>query len=254
MDINDDLYWDCDDANSDEVRWAELLIQDAAVTPNIFNTFEWLRDCVARLESPDTHLPMIESEELSDNFNLTNRPQDTPNVLMREWRGIQTLESLKATAIKAGIYKTDPTDYCSDPQFNQSPLETFLRLIRRGSYPSPELLLSVAKSIDLYFIAQGKLSLEEVFFGPKKRRRKGNYAARSIKYFKGVSYMDFHDIAIPDQGFSEATDRSNLSLEEQGLRFLENYIGEEGHESLCEDDLESFLRGYRRWKRAAADR
>ena len=30
---------DCDEANSDEVRWAELLIQGKVVPSNIFNTF-----------------------------------------------------------------------------------------------------------------------------------------------------------------------------------------------------------------------
>jgi hypothetical protein len=43
----DELYWNCNEANSDEVRWAELLIQGKVVPSNIFNTFEWLEDCIA---------------------------------------------------------------------------------------------------------------------------------------------------------------------------------------------------------------
>ena len=244
----DELYDDCDEANSDEVRWAELLIQEKTVPSNIFNTFDWLKDCIARLESPRTHLPMLEYKEIDDDFDLSNRPPEPPHTLMRDWRGIQGLELLKAAALQTGVYPTKRDDLWDDPLFNQSPLEAFLRYIRRGSYPSPELLLSVAKSIDLYLLADGKLTLEDVFFGHNQAKRKGNYSARSIKSFKGIPYMDFHDTINRRLGFSEASGKPVQSIEQLGLRFLTNYIGEEEHESLCDDDLESFLRGYRRWK------
>ena len=244
----DELYWDCNESNSGEVRWAELLIQEKVVPSNIFNTFEWLEDCIARLESPGAHLPMLDYKEIDDDFDLSNRPPEPPHSLMRDWRGIQGLELLKAAALQAGVYPTKRDDLWDDPLFNQSPLEAFLRYIRRGHYPPPELLLSVAKSIDLYFVAYGKLTLEEVFFGPNEAKRKGNYSARSIKLFKGVPFIDFHDTINRSLGFSEASGQPVQSIDQLGLRFLTNYIGEEKHESLCDDDLESFLRGYRRWK------
>jgi hypothetical protein len=244
----DELYWNCNEANSDEVRWAELLIQGKVVPSNIFNTSEWLEDCIARLESSGAHLPMLEYKEIDDDFDLSNRPPEPPHSLMRGWRGIDALELLKATALKAGVYRIEHGELWDDPLFNQSPLEAFLRSIRMGHYPPPELLLSVAKSIDLYFVAYGKLTLEDVFFGSNEAKRKGKYSARSIKLFKGVSFIDFHDSVNRELGFSEASGQPIQSLDQLGLRFLTNYIGEEGHESLCDDDLESFLRGYRRWK------
>ena len=247
----DELYYDCDEANSDEVRWAELLIQEKVVPSDIFNTFEWLKDCIARLESPGAHLPMLDHVEIADDFDFSDRTPLPPYSLMREWRGIEGLEQLKTQALKAGAYRMERDELWDDPLFNQSPLEAFLRSIRMGYYPSPELLLSVAKSIDLYFVANGKLTLEDVFFGSNQAKRKGNYSARSIKSFKGVPYIDFHDTVIRTLGVLEASGKAMQSLDQLGLRFLTNYIGEEEHESLCDDDLESFLRGYRRWKSPA---
>jgi len=55
-----------------------------------------------------------------------------------------------------------------------------------GLYPPPELLLLLRERFKVYMEAQGKVSLEEAFFGAP-RRNAGNYAARSGDRYHGLA-------------------------------------------------------------------
>ena len=55
-----------------------------------------------------------------------------------------------------------------------------------GFYPPPELLLLLRERFEVYMAAQGKVSLEEAFFGAP-RRNAGNYAARSGDSYHGLA-------------------------------------------------------------------
>jgi len=250
MNINnyDELYWQCDDSNIDEVRWAELLVQDGVVPPNIFNTFLWLENCRDRLKSPSSVLSLLEHMEIDDQFDLNKRPLPQPYSLERDWRGIDTLECLSSSAQNTNIAGMSDEEVHGLPPITNNPLEIFLRLVKRGHYPPPELLLSVTKAIDLYFIANGKLSLEEVFFDPPPSARQGNYSKRSVKRFQEFSYLDFHELVM-DSKEASTPDRTLVNIEELALSFLHLY-SEDKTDELPEDNLESFLRGYRRWRRA----
>lgn len=138
-----------------------------------------------------------------------------------------------------------PTYECpTEPTLaNATPLELFQSYVRRGHHPPPELLLSIAKAFDLYFQAHGKLSLEQVFFAPPLTKKQGNYSKRVIKKFKGLSYLDFHE-AID---YSKNVGTTNKTIEELAIKFIKTQVPEENH-TVNEEDLDSFLRGYRRWK------
>lgn len=244
----DELYWGCNDSNIDEVRWAELLVQDGVVAPNIFNTFLWLENCRARIKSPAKISSLLEYLEINDHFDLTRRPPEPPLTLDRSWRGVEGLELLASIAKKSGALGLSDHERWGDAPRTNNPLEIFLRCVRRGHYPAPELLLSVAKAIDLYFMSNGKLSLEDVFFDRPSSAKQGNYSKRSIRAFKGVSYLDFHEeLLLQKDKFSINGAPSNI--ESLALNFLQSYRGDEA-EGLAEDDLDSFLRGYRRWRHA----
>lgn len=154
----DDLYWECDEANADEVRWVELLIQDGVLPSNIFNSFSWLKNCQERFKAPSKVLPIFNNLEISDDFDLEKHPPLPPYALAREWRGIGALEGLsRQPPLPAHECPTEPT------LANATPLELFQSHVRRGHTPPPELLFAIAKAFDLYFQAHGKLSLEQVF-------------------------------------------------------------------------------------------
>jgi hypothetical protein len=239
-DKHDDLYWECYEANADEVRWVELLIQDRVLPPNIFNSFLWLKDCQERLKAPSKVLPIFNNLEISDDFDLEKHPPLPPYTLSKEWSGSDTLERLSQRP-------PFPAYECpAEPNLtNATPLELFQSYVRRGHHPPPELLLSIAKAFDLYFQAHGKLSLEQVFFDPPLTKKQGNYSKRSIKKFKGLSYLDFHE-AID---YSKSTKATNTTIEDLAMNFIRAFVPEENH-TVNEEDLDSFLRGYRRWKAA----
>lgn len=234
----DDLYWECHEANADEVRWVELLIQDGVLPSNIFNSFLWLKDCQKRLKAPSKAIPIFNNLEISDHFDLEKHPPLPPYTLEREWSGIDTLERLSRQP-------PFPAHECtSEPSLtNATPLELFQSYVRRGHTPPAELLLVIAKAFDLYFQAHGKLSLEQVFFDPPLTKKQGNYSKRSIKKFKGLSYLDFHE-AVDQLTNTKATD---TTIEDLAKKFIRTVVPEENH-TVNEEDLDSFLRGYRRWK------
>jgi len=236
----DDLYWECDEANADEVRWVELLVQDGVLPSYIFNSFLFLKDCQERLKAPSKVLPIFNNLEISNDFDLEKHPPLPPYTLEREWRGIDTLERLSNQP-------SFPTYECpTEPSLkNATPLELFQSYVRRGHTPPPELLLIIAKAFDLYFQAHGKLSLEQVFFPPPLTKKQGNYSKRIIKKFKGLSYLDFHDVV----DFSKNLEAADKTIEELAIEFIKTWVPEENH-TVNEEDLESFLRGYRRWKAA----
>lgn len=235
---------DIDEANADEVRWVELLVQDNQLPENYFNTFEWLSECSKRLSSPLTTLPTSETLEISDDFDLKRRPFESPNVLYDDWRGIDGLKKLahEYQKINEGGFSTNYEEFSN---YLRTPVEVFLNFVRRGAYPPPELLLVLAKSFDLYFKAEGRLMLENVFFGPSVKRS-GNYSARRSLRYKGASLDDFHDAVIREQEFSEATGKK-FDINNLAEKFIDNAAWELESDSLTTDDIESFLRTYRRW-------
>lgn len=124
-------------------------------------------------------------------------------------------------------------------------------MVLNGRIPTPELLLSIAKSFLLYFEADGDLSLEQVFFGTPKRKS-GIYANRALRENR---YLVFHDTVLRTRGLYSAAGKEQPSIESLAETFIESdhlfFCDEEDEieETLPEIDIDSFLRGYRRWKK-----
>jgi hypothetical protein len=58
-----------------------------------------------------------------------------------------------------------------------NPLSALFYYVDLGFYPPPEILLALMDAFDVYNTSEGVISLEEVFFGPT-RRKAGTYAKR----------------------------------------------------------------------------
>ena len=60
------------------------------------------------------------------------------------------------------------------------PMAALFVMVSMGLYPPPELMLAMLQAFIEYLEAEGRLELEDVFFG-KPRQRAGNYARRRKK-------------------------------------------------------------------------
>lgn len=134
------------------------------------------------------------------------------------------------------------------------PTEILTTCVEKSHYPPPEVLIAISDCFLAYFISAGKLSLEEAFFGAPKKGV-GNYAAR--KWMES-QYKNFdtlqeaaHEIArgkgsktpslteIAENHFREMEVRCNELNKNPPQPFDQPYES---------PDIDSFLRGYRRWK------
>ena len=123
----------------------------------------------------------------------------------------------------------------------ESPIFDFLSQIESGSFPPPEYLLSIAHCFELYLEHEGKLSLEDVFFG-KPRKGKGNKAAQ--KSWDRL-FQSFHNDLVFNLG-----DKEYKNLPERTEEWIYQWKSIHYQLNDGEMDVDSFLRSYRRWKKA----
>jgi len=232
------------DELQEEIEWAAILIEDGAVEPNVFNTFEWVNTCVEQLDNP-----LERGTHLADTYP-TNQDWKIPAFATNEaifdddWKGLDTLACY-------GKYRSE--NKIEDFEYRENgvyfnPLEYLLSTIRCGGMPNPELLLSLAKAFELYFSRQGDLSLEEVFFG--KPTKLGNYAKRRNENFKGIDFKQFEDSVRRTRQLNRGG-RENIdamTIDKLAEIFIEQKILDEPESGLFLEDTDSFLRRYRRWK------
>lgn len=123
-------------------------------------------------------------------------------------------------------------------------------------FPAPEVLLAINEAFRVYMAAGGALELEDVFFGPSKKGV-GNYAARKRKekqYGDFDFFVRFGSISMSKEDMEK---HRETSLESKAIEYLAHgqmnptiaqhlNIEPNYHEI---PDPESYLRGYRRWKR-----
>ncbi|KOO04582.1 hypothetical protein [Vibrio nereis] len=167
------------------------------------------------------------------------------------WRAeVEELWEQLSRAQNDELMKIDRQDRCAE-----TPLEALFSGVEIPRYQPMEVLASVKEAFDIYMLAQGKLTLEDVFFGPMKKGV-GNYAARRSKK---STYGDFDFYARGGGLFMTVEERDaheNMSLESKAIEYLAYGMNPEIAKIYNKapdyhniPDPESYLRGYRRWKR-----
>ena len=116
-----------------------------------------------------------------------------------------------------------------------SPLGALDYYFDLGFYPPPEIILSILDCYQYYLAMRGKVTLEDVFFG-KLERGVGNHSARKAR-IKDLQSFDF-------MNFFEDLSKTNQNKSQYDL--AEEYINKFN----LDDEPESFLRKYRRYKKA----
>lgn len=125
--------------------------------------------------------------------------------------------------------------------------------------PAPEVLIAISGAFQIYMLAGGQLELEDLFFGPAKKGV-GNYSARTRK---PKSYENFDCFVRNGDLFADIDERkefSQRSREDKAEEYLlyglvPNIVKHHGYKPNYGHgvDVDSFLRGYRRWKRTTKE-
>ena len=87
----------------------------------------------------------------------------------------------------------------------------FMDAIGCGFYPPPEVLFAVHDALETYLAADGKLSLEEAFFG-KPTPKLGNYAARRHAE-RRKAFLALKTELLMRKGMSQIAAAENVGLE-----------------------------------------
>tara|TARA_R110000737_G_scaffold338095_1_gene358855 strand:- start:163 stop:1077 length:915 start_codon:yes stop_codon:yes gene_type:complete len=239
---DEDLDW-AESENLNEESTILELISKHGLEPNLFNTMDWINNFYTRTQEPTTELL---SETLADLLEVN------PEYVGKDFEtalnsvGLEQIERLEQLYKLIGTRMEDLLPY--EKHFRMdSPLELFLFEISYGSYPPPEIIMMLAKCFNLYFLAEGQLSLEEVFFG-KVIKRAGNYSMRKAR---STNFKEFHYQVIREKQSSKYIG-NKFNLEEFTLSYLK--ICEENEADFpianaTEDNIESFIVAYYRWKK-----
>ncbi|MFQ3246467.1 MAG: hypothetical protein ACI9SP_003119 [Arenicella sp.] len=126
-----------------------------------------------------------------------------------------------------------------------SPLESLSYHLSKDFFyiPPPEILMVIVNQFKWYMENGGSVSLEEAFFGSPRGR--GVYASR--KLYENYSYAFFH------QQYSQT--RNSMSQADLVEYLVDKPKGKDSEYNPLSDfqnhpdfNVESFLKGYRRWK------
>jgi hypothetical protein len=227
-----------DDLN-DEILYEESnildLVNHGLLESNYFNSFEWSNNCYERIKNNET-FPLITSDALFENDLIPSFTSNLNDLNNFRSFGSFELNLLESKFLKVGgrLSEVNESNYIID-----NPVDLFMNDILYGQIPTPETLSSLYKCFNLYYLSNGTLTLEDVFFG-KFIKRAGNYAQR--KTSKQV-YSEFHFSVIREDY------KSDFDLKNFALRYIDN-----NHEEIPslsyfhEENINSFLKGYDRWK------
>jgi hypothetical protein len=116
----------------------------------------------------------------------------------------------------------------------KSPLDEFTDSVYEGYYPRPEVMLALMYAFERYMWASGEKSLDEVFFGQPHKKT------------KSVAFLRFENFRYK---------RFQARIEEPGMKgktliqCATELLKTDRHLQRLDTDPETFLKGYRRFKR-----
>ncbi len=144
-----------------------------------------------------------------------------------------------------------------------TPIEAIHHWVDEGNMPPPELLICLENCIIIYGLSAAigeAYNLENVFFGPTKKGV-GNHAQRQYSSSKRnqETYFSFHMYVANFKGL-ENDHIDPINYESLAVSFFDEkdrndkrrwdiFPGGDGFKPSPQPDIDSFLRGYRRWKK-----
>lgn len=177
-------------------------------------------------------------ESLLSSDHMASNMEDT-------WQVIERYQSADEEAVKTPD-ELNLIEKCDDI-VSVTPLDTFMGSLAMGRYPSPAILLAIEKCFRVYFEHAGKLKLEDVFFAKPRKQRIGNnsaQASRDLIYeaFAVRFELEMFLWSTTEKHSAEGKARRRPTLSQVAEDFLEK-------KTTVHLDVDSFLRGYQRWKK-----
>ena len=119
--------------------------------------------------------------------------------------------------------------------------EEFMRYVGNGHPPPPHVMAEMYTLFNTYTLSRGDLSLDEAFFESKHNKR------HSIPYrnVEGVEYSQFHYRVELNNLEPKEYRYTVQALAKSALLYRNQLRVAAGEEEI---DVESFLKGYRRWR------
>lgn len=124
-----------------------------------------------------------------------------------------------------------------------SPMENFECYVDMGFFPPPEVMIAIRLCFQKYLASAGDISLDEAFFGVPHKKRE-SYAYRKHRKWKFKHFHSYLDGLERKRKHLKETNKPKKSLEQLVEQYLSSLFpgGDPGV------DVDTFLRGYRRWK------
>lgn len=122
------------------------------------------------------------------------------------------------------------------------PLDNFEYHVEMGFYPPPEIMMAIQLCFHKYLASGGDISLDEAFFGTAHKKRDSYAYQKNHKWKFGI----FHNLyVVLRQRSLEKSGEPCKSMEALAEEYLTDLFSSVEHAGI---DIDTFLRGYRRWK------
>lgn len=183
-------------------------------------------DCNTNAKAHEIRL-LMEASEIEDYPSLSGL-EDAWQVLSRYYG-----DDYDGTPLIPRVENPDRTA--------ENPLESFKYHVEMGFYPPPEIMTVIQLCFQKYLASAGDISLDEAFFGAPHKKRE-SYAYRKNHIWR---FQSFHALQVVlHQKHLKATEQPKKSLEQLAEEHLSSLFS--GDDAGI--DVDTFLRGYRRWK------
>lgn len=202
---------------------------------------------------------MVDERQYLDNYNsweyVTELREEisSGNSVISGMENIWKLIEQNQNQVEFDLASPGASDLLAkcDEIVSVTPLDSFLASLYLGRYPSPEVLLAIARCFQLYFEEAGRLELEDVFFTKPRKQRVGNNAAQkdSEQIYEAFAVRFELELFLWREN-EKNSDNASMNLKPSLGKTAEDFLNGRPGRKL---DVESFLRGYQRWKKGLSE-
>ncbi|GEM_PF-2683254 len=208
------------------------------------------------------------------------KPDDKPNNYFNTWEYVEHIRlaelqrdegdgghgSWELSLLASGFDATELEALRRESDHYSSPIEALTYWCERGVLVPPEITTAITDAMRHYLLSEAvykeKISLEEIFFG-KPMQRTGPRSSRISKEFgpnRHYSFQEFDKyLENSEQGFATKecsalaffdSIAASRETKYQQTKTLDQDISRQEYfgNQAAPPDIDSFLRGYRRWK------
>tara|TARA_R110000796_G_scaffold208112_1_gene324394 strand:- start:1134 stop:1895 length:762 start_codon:yes stop_codon:yes gene_type:complete len=236
-------FYGAQEERDDEAINAYSLSKVGVLNSDYFNTFMWLKD-YQKIEGESFAWPLTSYLIYENEIEPEPKAYLDFETLSNHRAEHEINEGLDEAWNKLGYSDSNIPDWAIGHNRTPNLIELATKnYYMYGMYPPPVLMKSIFKCFELYFEAEGELSLEEVFFG-KPKKRAGNYARRRGRNLK---FIEFHYQLLRNNVWPQ----DKMSALDFARKLIKSRVNDEweGPIDVLDEQAENFIREYQRWKK-----